>query len=276
MAEIRGHFVQKDGSFVWMDGPAVRAWKEGARLVINEIDHAGEDVQTFLFAIMDDPEFAVLNLPTGEEIRPQEGFQLIATMNGEPDDLPDALQDRLPVAIEIAELNPEALDRLPEDLRAPAKNTSLLDNPARKISVRAWLEFASLREKIEGDHALDLAAQAIFGNKADQALLALNIAKEASEAFTIEESPPQVKEYFKRLFKEVDGWVVGMGLLAGPENTTQVEDYARELHENKYRVLGYDEYNFKVSYAGSKFCYRYWADGGVDSDWRFTENGERV
>lgn len=276
MAEIRGHFVQKDGSFVWMDGPAVRAWKEGARLVINEIDHAGEDVQTFLFAIMDDPEFAVLNLPTGEEIRPQEGFQLIATMNGEPDDLPDALQDRLPVAIEIAELNPEALDRLPEDLRAPAKNTSLLDNPARKISVRAWLEFASLREKIEGDHALDLAAQAIFGNKADQALLALNIAEEASVAFTIEDPPANVKEYFKKLFKEVDGWIAGMGLLAGPENTTQVEEYTRELHQTKYRVFGYNEYNFKVSYAGSKFCYRYWADGGAESDWRFTENGERV
>lgn len=41
MAEIRGHFVQKDNSFVWMHGPAVRAWLEGARLVINEIDQIG-------------------------------------------------------------------------------------------------------------------------------------------------------------------------------------------------------------------------------------------
>ena len=39
-AEIRGHFLPKGDEMVWMDGPAVLAWKEGARLVINEIDRA--------------------------------------------------------------------------------------------------------------------------------------------------------------------------------------------------------------------------------------------
>src|SRR5690606_6142906 len=70
MAELRGHFVPKDGEYVWMDGPAVRAWREGARLVINEIDHASPDTQSFMFALLDDPDFAETTLPTGETVRP--------------------------------------------------------------------------------------------------------------------------------------------------------------------------------------------------------------
>ena len=200
MAEIRGHFVQKEGSFVWMDGPAVRSWKEGARLVINEIDRAGDDVLSFLYAIMDDPGFASVTLPTGETISPVDGFQLVATMNGEPDDLPDALQDRLPVSIEIGDLNPEALQRLPEDLQEPAKNTTLLDNNARRLSIRAWLEFASLRDKLGvsmGDEeGLEMAAQAVFGDRGHDAVLALQVADEASEEFTMSETPSDMAAAF--------------------------------------------------------------------------------
>ena len=176
MAEIRGHFVTKGGEFVWMDGPAVRAWKEGARLVINEIDHASDDVLTFMYAIMDDPDYASVTLPTGETIRPAEGFHLIATMNGELQDLPDALQDRLPVSIEIDLLNPQALEDLPEDLRDPAKNTTLLSNTERSISIRAWSEYALLRETIDPR----IAAEAIFGDNAGDAILALAVAETAS------------------------------------------------------------------------------------------------
>ena len=35
-AELMGHYVATDnGGFEWLDGVGVRAWKEGARLVIN-------------------------------------------------------------------------------------------------------------------------------------------------------------------------------------------------------------------------------------------------
>jgi MoxR-like ATPase len=182
MAEIRGHFVTKGGEFVWMDGPAVRAWKEGGRLVLNEIDHASDDVLTFMYAIMDDPEYAEVTLPTGETVRPAAGFHLIATMNGELYDLPDALQDRLPVSIDITQMNPEALLSLPEDLRGPAENTAMLDNDQRNISVRAWQEFALLREKLDDR----MAADAVFAEKAKDALLALQVGETASEPHNME------------------------------------------------------------------------------------------
>jgi MoxR-like ATPase len=178
MAEIRGHFIQKGGDFIWHDGPAIMAWREGARLVINEIDRASEDVHSFLYAIMDDPEFAETTLPTGELVRPKNGFQLVATMNGEPDDLPDALQDRLPVDIEITDLHPDALRRLPEDLQEPARNTALAKSEERSISIRMWMEFASLREKVDPV----IAAHAVFGDKAPAAMVALKIGESASES----------------------------------------------------------------------------------------------
>lgn len=186
-AELRGHYVPKGNEFVWSDGPAMMAWREGARLVINEIDRSSEDVLSLMYAILDDPDFAELTLPTGEKVRPKEGFQVVATMNGLPEDLPDALQDRLPVDIEITDVNPEALSRLPEDLREPAKNTALAKTSERGVSIRMWLEFASLREKLptalkDDEAGLRIAAQAVFGDKALDALNALAVGESASPA----------------------------------------------------------------------------------------------
>lgn len=203
MAEIRGHFIQQGGDFLWHDGPAVAAWREGARLVINEIDRASEDVHSLLFVIMDDPEFAELTLPTGETVRPAENFGLVATMNGVPEDLPDALQDRLPVDIEITDLAQGALDRLPDDLKGPAKNTALAKSEERSISIRMWMEFASLREKLSNqEDGTKTAAYAVFGDKAEAALDALTIGSNASPPINMEGnilseiSLQLLKEYF--------------------------------------------------------------------------------
>lgn len=185
-AELRGHYVPKGSDFVWQDGPAITAWREGARLVINEIDRSSEDVLSLMYALLDDPDFAELTLPTGEKVRPAEGFQVIATMNGLPEDLPDALQDRLPVDLEITDVNPAAIERLPEDLREPAKNTALAKTSERGVSIRMWLEFASLREKLpakldDNELGIEIAAKAIFGDKAQDALTALTVSARASE-----------------------------------------------------------------------------------------------
>ena len=186
-AELRGHYVPKGNEFIWTDGPAIMAWREGARLVINEIDRSSEDVLSLMYAILDDPDFAELTLPTGEKVRPAQGFQVVATMNGLPEDLPDALQDRLPVDIEITDVNPKALERLPEDLRGPAQNTALAKTSERGVSIRMWLEYASLREKLpkrmpdeQKEQALEIAAQAIFGDKAYDAMMALAVGSSSS------------------------------------------------------------------------------------------------
>lgn len=158
-SELRGHFVPKGGEFIWTDGPAVSAWREGARLVLNEIDHAGPDCLSLLHAILDDPEFTQLTLPTKETIRPAPGFSVVATMNGEPEDLPFALADRFPIKIKVEEVNPEALNQLPKEFQKLYKELhKRLGNKLDTyplVSLRAWLEFTRLvfKENIDKDTA---------------------------------------------------------------------------------------------------------------------------
>lgn len=171
-AEIRGMYVPVEGRFVWQDGPGVAAWRAGGRLVINEIDHASADVLTLLMALLDDLETGTLTLPTRETVRPAPGFTAIATMNGEPETLPPALRDRFPVAIAIDAVHPDALAMLPEHVRGAAQATVALP-PERRISVRAWMEFAHLAS-IVGD---ELAARAVFAARAGDVLDALRLAR---------------------------------------------------------------------------------------------------
>ena len=57
-SELRGHYLPKGEHFEWHDGPVIRAMREGARLVINEILHASDDVLAFLFPILEFEESA--------------------------------------------------------------------------------------------------------------------------------------------------------------------------------------------------------------------------
>ena len=170
-AELRGFFCPKNGVFDWLDGPAIKAWRFGGRFVINEIDHAGGDALSFLLNCLDSPETACLTLPTGELVRPAIGYQAVATMNGSPDDLPSALRDRFPVCIEVDAVHPSALETLPQDLRNAALGAALADDD-RRISIRAWQCFASLRSSI----GAEAAAAAIFAKRAKDVLDSLKIA----------------------------------------------------------------------------------------------------
>lgn len=167
-AELRGHFIPSGGSFVWHDGPAIRAWREGARLVLNEIGEAGADCLVFLYAICDDADFAALTLPTGETVRPVEGFQVIATTNELPTVLTPALQDRFIPSIHITEPHPDALalfGRTAQTVKVTIGNG---------VTMRQWLAFRSLTGQ-----QIDPAAAAIlaFGEPmAGSVLAAIRIA----------------------------------------------------------------------------------------------------
>lgn len=173
-AELRGHYVPIDGSFQWRDGPGIAAWRQGARLVINEIDHAGPDAMSLLLALLDDLETARLTLPTGELVRPRPGFRVIATMNGEPGALPPPLLDRFPIRIDVNAVHPAALGLLPEELGRAARETVALP-PERRISVRSWHEFARLLTSTDER----IAAQLVFQDRAGEVLDALKLARGA-------------------------------------------------------------------------------------------------
>ena len=133
---------------------------EGSRLVLNEVDHAGGDVLSFLLAALDNPETCRVCLPSGETVRPAPGFHCVGTMNGQPEDLLPALRDRFAAAIEIEEPHPAAIDALPEDLRNAARGTVSAVGGDR-ITLRSWLAFASLRSTL----GAETAAQGLFGER---------------------------------------------------------------------------------------------------------------
>ena len=172
-ATLEGHFMPEGDRFVWHDGLAIRAWKEGARLVLDEIDKASGDALTMLYGILDDPDLAAKSLPTGETVYPRRGFTCVATMNGVPEDLPDALRDRFEVTIEVPEAAPGAIESLSPDLRKAAGATVATDDPDRKASVRLWKSF----DKLRGPMGNEVAAQAVFGQRAEDILDSLRLAE---------------------------------------------------------------------------------------------------
>lgn len=160
---VGGPALMNDGgatASTYQDGIGLRAWREGKRLVIDEIDKAGGAALTALLAITEDPSTAAFTIPmTGETVKPAAGFHVIATMNGSPDELPDALQDRFTVRIEIDKPHPDAIAALPADLQAAARASAALEGD-RRVSIRSWRAFAQLRYDL-GDEAM--AALGVFG-----------------------------------------------------------------------------------------------------------------
>lgn len=177
VAELEGFYRPKGDVFEWNDGYAVRCWREGGRLVLNEIDKASGDVLTMCYAILDDPELAELTIGSGETIRPAPGFSVVATMNGHPSELPEALVDRFDAIIMIDEVNPAVFASLEHDLQLLAKSKvvkeRIFDN---SNSIRSIISFGRIRHGM-GE---DAAAQVVFGRHAEEIVDALKVVRSAS------------------------------------------------------------------------------------------------
>lgn len=170
-AELRGHYLPRGDSFEWHDGPAIRAWREGARLVLNEIDQASGDAATFLHAILDDPDVARLTLPTGETVRPARGFHVVATTNAAdlPLVLPEALLDRFAARIHVDAPHPQALSALRNNGLASLVAATIRNDPDKRVSMRQAMAFRRLC--LDGVDR-EVAAAAIFGGLSDPSMLA--------------------------------------------------------------------------------------------------------
>jgi MoxR-like ATPase len=175
-ADVTGCWMPTaSGRFEWLDGAAIRAWRGdgvvGGRLVVDEADRACGDVLALLLAVCDTDGSARFDHPaTGEAVVPQPGFTVVMTTNLEhPDELPTPLRDRFPVAIPIDAPHPDAVAALPEDLRDAA--AAVAAAPAsRRVSLRAFYAFATLREAVEPPRAARLAFGAERGQEIADAL----------------------------------------------------------------------------------------------------------
>ena len=174
-ANLEGFYKPNNsGGFEWHDGIAIQSWRNGGRLIINEIDHASPDSMTFLHAILDDQDIAMLTLnnDTKETVRPAEGFQVVATTNSPPESLPLALKDRFPVKIYVDSIHPKAMEQFPDEWHKVINDTTLIDDPEERISVRAWKEFFDLQEK---GFKKSQAGRLVFGDKADELVDAITL-----------------------------------------------------------------------------------------------------
>jgi MoxR-like ATPase len=176
-ANLEGFYKPSaDGGFQWHDGIAIQAWRNGGRLVINEIDHASPDAMTFLHAILDDQDIAMLTLnnDTKETVRPAEGFQVVATTNSPPESLPLALKDRFPVKIYVDSIHPTAMQQFPEEWHNVISETTLVDDPEERISVRSWKEFFDLQDK---GFTVETAGRLVFGEKSAELVDAIQLSQ---------------------------------------------------------------------------------------------------
>jgi midasin (ATPase involved in ribosome maturation) len=162
-AELRGHWVpQGAGSWAWHDGPVMRAYRHGGRLVIDEISRAHDDAWSFLLAVLDGHP---ITLPNGETVEPHPDLSVWATTNDSADVLPDALADRFPVKVYMPKPSDEALATLKNVLARTVANGS--------ISFREGAEFERLSEFM----APEDAAKLVWQSRSRDILYGLEIAK---------------------------------------------------------------------------------------------------
>lgn len=175
-ANIEGLWQPNGDRFTYKEGLAVKAWRSGARLVIDEINRANGDVMSLLLAFTDTvASSSWQNDETGEIVTPAAGYSVVMTMNGEPDDLEPALLDRFAARVKIDQPHPDAIAGLPDYLHHLARTLGQLDDPRERASVRAFQTVAQVAEK----HGLARAIELVLPNHA--AALADAIAVQAIE-----------------------------------------------------------------------------------------------
>lgn len=168
--DVLGQYTLQSGTTVWVDGVAPKSFREGATLVLEELDKASTSAFSFLYAALDDTRLAELTLPTGETVRPAPGYITVATMNATPDALPEALLNRFEIVLYAGTPMPGQLKQLSPPVAAAVKaHYRGMKAPkwGDRWNVRRALAFENLR-KVGID--TELAAKLTFGDNAAEAV----------------------------------------------------------------------------------------------------------
>jgi SpoVK/Ycf46/Vps4 family AAA+-type ATPase len=157
----------KGSRTVFIDGAATRAMREGKLLILDEIDRHSPEVESVLHAILDDRKIASLQLPTGEIVRPKEGFQVIATTNSEPECLGEALLDRFEIILHAK----EPINGITDEFKAPLKK--LVENhynkiPAKQFSPPISVRRAKAYQKLTRILSPERSAEIVFGSRSSE------------------------------------------------------------------------------------------------------------
>lgn len=170
---IGGYRQQGNGTWKFREGVGIKAWREGARLVVDEINRMNGDVESRMMALIDSTASSSWQHPdTGEIVTPNPSFSVVATMNGEPDDLAPAILDRLTVRCQVNNPHPDAIASLPDYLRSLATKMTDPSAPTR-YSLRSFVDFNAM---YQSSNNLDFAAQVVFPNDYEQIVDVLKVA----------------------------------------------------------------------------------------------------
>ena len=76
-----GNYEAHDGSTVWVDGPLVRAMKDGHLLLIDEYDHMPAECSSILHSVLEPKGKLVITGNGGEVVSPHDNFRIVGTSN---------------------------------------------------------------------------------------------------------------------------------------------------------------------------------------------------
>lgn len=170
---IGGYRQSGNGTWRYREGVGIKAWREGARLVVDEINRMNSDVESRLMALTDTEVSASWqNEETGEIIKPHKNFSVVATMNGEPEDLSPAILDRFVVRCQINTPHPKAIEALPEYLRSMAITLTNPDTADYRYSIRNFIVFNEVYSKSQD---LEKSVYSVFPETAEWILDSLKI-----------------------------------------------------------------------------------------------------
>jgi MoxR-like ATPase len=167
-----GKFLLRDGSTHWSNACATRAALKGCPLVLDEIHKAGGELDAPLQSVLDDAAICRLNLDNGETVEPAPGYRVIATMNGSPDQLAEAVLDRFDIVLRCDTPHSGILRRLSPECAAfilnKMANEPNTDDWAPSITPRRMISFEHLRAEGVDDQ---LAAELVFGEGQGKTIL---------------------------------------------------------------------------------------------------------
>lgn len=172
-----GQLSLKGGSTTEVLSPVARAMRNGACLVLDEIDRLPISCHSALLSALDDKETCRLfSEISGETITPAVGFVVVATTNETPEALDEALRDRFDLLIRAETPSAGLIDTLPPRSRDFLRN--LLPSSShggivfpQKVTPRSVMRFERLAAVV-GDQD---AAELIFGGNAASFLTALAV-----------------------------------------------------------------------------------------------------
>ena len=207
-SDLIGGFRLVNGDTVWVDGAAVLAAKEGAILLLDEIDLGGPALMCLQPLLEGN---AIYVKKTGEWVTPKAGFTVVATANtkGKGDEtgsfahtgiMNEAMLDRFPVTLE----QPYATEAKEKDILSKKASKFGLDAEAVEGYIQSLVTWAgNIRKSYEVGASTDI----ITTRRLESILKAFAIFGKEMKAVEmgISRFDEQTKADFLKLFEKISG-----------------------------------------------------------------------